>query len=155
MASPVHVVLDTNIWLDIVVFNAHDHNPMRKWLSEAQWIVHVNPAILDEIQRVLNYACFQLSPEQQTLSLAYVVQHSTLHTEPCPPKSTFILPKCSDRDDQKFLELAHCSKATYLISKDKQVLKCARSVKKLNYGFQILNLENFFEVMIQTSKPVD
>ncbi len=43
-----------------------------------------------------------------------------------PNTSGIILPRCSDVDDQKFLELARDARADVLISKDKALLKLAR-----------------------------
>ncbi|HEY1610523.1 MAG TPA: PIN domain-containing protein, partial [Paraburkholderia sp.] len=46
------------------------------------------------------------------------------------------LPQCKDRDDQKFLELAHASGAAWLVSKDRAVLKLAKRVAR-DFGFRI------------------
>jgi predicted nucleic acid-binding protein len=46
------------------------------------------------------------------------------------------LPKCKDRDDQKFLELAHAAQADWLVSKDRAVLKLAKRIAR-DFGFQI------------------
>jgi predicted nucleic acid-binding protein len=40
------------------------------------------------------------------------------------------LPRCSDRDDQKFLELARDAKANILLTKDKALLKLARKTQQ-------------------------
>jgi predicted nucleic acid-binding protein len=37
--------------------------------------------------------------------------------------------QCSDRDDQKFLALAHAEGARWLLSRDRAVLKLARRAK--------------------------
>ena len=52
------------------------------------------------------------------------------------------LPQCSDPDDQKFIELAAACKADALLSKDKQVLKLARKLKKLAL-YRILSPEQW------------
>jgi predicted nucleic acid-binding protein len=43
-----------------------------------------------------------------------------------PAESGVRLPVCTDKDDQKFLELARDANATILITKDKALLKLAR-----------------------------
>ena len=43
----------------------------------------------------------------------------------CTPADS-LLPKCSDPDDQKFLELARDCGADYLVTKDKALLALAR-----------------------------
>ena len=54
-------------------------------------------------------------------------QHLTVN--PIPPTMSELppLPKCRDRDDQMFLELAQYAKADLLISRDNLVLKLARA----------------------------
>ncbi len=47
------------------------------------------------------------------------------------------LPVCSDRDDQKFLELARDAQAAVLVTKDKALLKLARRTAKAGM-FRIL-----------------
>jgi len=49
-----------------------------------------------------------------------------LITVVAPPESGVRLPVCTDRDDQKFLELARDAGADILITKDKALLKLAR-----------------------------
>jgi uncharacterized protein len=46
------------------------------------------------------------------------------------------LPKCKDRDDQKFLELAHAARAEWLVSKDRALLKLTRRTER-DFGFRI------------------
>jgi len=48
------------------------------------------------------------------------------------------LPRCKDRDDQKFLELAARCEANILVSKDKALLRLRGRTK---LGFQILKPE--------------
>jgi predicted nucleic acid-binding protein len=43
-----------------------------------------------------------------------------------PNSRAIQLPNCSDRDDQKFLELARDAGAAILVTKDKALLKLAR-----------------------------
>jgi len=42
------------------------------------------------------------------------------------PLDDALLPRCADTDDQKFLELALAANASWLISKDKELLKLDR-----------------------------
>ena len=46
------------------------------------------------------------------------------------------LPQCRDRDDQKFLELAHRAQADWLVSKDRELLRMARRIAR-DFGFSI------------------
>jgi predicted nucleic acid-binding protein len=40
------------------------------------------------------------------------------------------LPRCRDRDDQKFLELAHQAGAAALLTRDEELLRLARRTKR-------------------------
>ena len=51
---------------------------------------------------------------------ASIVSRSVTH---CPAGEAPALPRCRDRDDQKFLELAARAQADVLVSKDKALLK--------------------------------
>jgi len=70
----------------------------------------------------------QLSTESQAAILQEFDQLIHLVELPTEPSATHVikLPVCKDRDDQKFLELAHTSQADALITKDKALLKLAR-----------------------------
>ena len=74
---------------------------------------------LDELQRVLTYPQLKLTPEM--MSERYARYSSLIQMVPegeAPP-----LPRCKDRDDQKFLELSARCEAHVLVSKDKALLK--------------------------------
>ena len=69
-------------------------------------------------------------------ALATVARLSQTVAPPVPAEDARPLPKCKDRDDQKFLELAYAAGADWLVSKDRAVLKLARRVAR-DFGFQI------------------
>jgi uncharacterized protein len=73
--------------------------------------------------------------------LAQLVEEPT----PAPAENARPLPKCKDRDDQKFLELAHAAQADWLVSKDRAVLKLARRIAR-DFGFQIAEPRPFVAV---------
>lgn len=105
---------------------------------------------LAEFERVLAYPEFALTPDAQQSILADY--RSRLRT-PASVASTasavattdaeepLRLPKCSDRDDQKFLELARDSQAAALVTSDKALLKLARH-RLLAGRFRILTPEH-------------
>jgi predicted nucleic acid-binding protein len=53
------------------------------------------------------------------------------------PQESIILPKCKDKDDQKFLELARDGQADWLVTADKALLKLRRG-RRLESLFHIL-----------------
>jgi putative PIN family toxin of toxin-antitoxin system len=46
------------------------------------------------------------------------------------PPCDMSLPRCRDRDDQKFLELAYQAKAVALLTRDDELLRLARRAKR-------------------------
>jgi predicted nucleic acid-binding protein len=57
------------------------------------------------------------------------------------------LPRCRDRDDQKFLELAYQASATALLTRDEELLRLARRTKR-NGLFFILPPTSWQEMML-------
>ncbi len=114
------VVIDTNIVLDLFVFN----DPACAALSQAletgqlRWIA--TPAMRDELERVLAYAHIlpRLAFHQLTPSGVLAQFDRLAQMEPVAPRAPAI---CKDPDDQRFIDLAVAHRAT-LLSKDKAVL---------------------------------
>ena len=125
MPSPTNQaswVLDTNIVLDIYHFREPALAPLAAALQDTGVRCLVSPATLDELARVLGYPQFRLDPSAQAaIFQAYRQRVTLVEVTDIPP-----LPRCRDRDDQKFLELAAVGGAQWLISKDKEVLRLAR-----------------------------
>lgn len=122
MTAPARqsVVLDTNIVLDVFVFNDAAAQPVKKALEagELDWLA--TQAMRDELERVLTYP--QIIPRLAFygLSAADVLAAFDRHarvTEVAAKASV----TCSDPDDQKFIDLAVAGKAL-LLSKDRHVL---------------------------------
>jgi putative PIN family toxin of toxin-antitoxin system len=133
--SAIRVVFDTNVLLSLFVFKDSRFAPLRGEVAGGRWIALTNPACLAEFRRVLTYPLFALDAAQQEsahdayLALAQCVDSaSRLET---------ILPKCKDRDDQKFLELARDGQADWLVTADKLLLRLRRG-SRLAGLFQIL-----------------
>jgi predicted nucleic acid-binding protein len=59
---------------------------------------------------------------------------SVTHAGTSPDPS---LPRCRDRDDQKFLELAFAAKASVLLTRDKALLRLAGRTRR-RCGFDIV-----------------
>jgi predicted nucleic acid-binding protein len=58
-----------------------------------------------------------------------------------PPSASLALPRCSDPDDQKFIDLAVGVGARWLLSRDKAVLKLARRLQR--YGVVVCTPERW------------
>jgi putative PIN family toxin of toxin-antitoxin system len=121
---PEPVVLDTNIVLDVFVFNDAAAAPIRRGLEsgDIDWLA--TTPMRDELARVLAYpqivprlAFYKLSAEDV---LAAFDKH--VRTVEVAPRASL---KCSDPDDQKFIDLALAHKAL-LLSKDKAVISMSK-----------------------------
>ena len=116
-------MIDTNVVLDLLHFDDAVARPLRLALEAGRVRCVVSPATLDELQRVLSYAEFGLDAARQAgLFARYRALSETAQTVGVCAD----LPRCSDADDQKFIELAAAVRAQGLVSKDRAVLKLCR-----------------------------
>jgi len=116
------VVLDTNILLDIFVFNDERAVDLKQAILEQSIQVVASQKTLEELADVLSRPLFKLDEESQAAilvqwkSIARQVDDSNLAPAPW---------KCQDADDQIFLDLAYQLRPAILISKDNAVLQIA------------------------------
>lgn len=149
---PNRLVLDTNVLLDLFVF----HDP--RWAAlllalqqgKAQAVTRAD--CRDEWHHVLRYPHLPLSEETRPAAEA---QFDALISMVTAAAGSTPLPACSDRDDQKFLELARDAQASMLVTKDKALLKLARRTAKAGM-FRILTPEAWVrehEAAQEAAKP--
>ena len=128
MTAPTRqpVVLDTNIVLDVFVFNDAAAQPLRQALEarELDWLA--TQAMRDELERVLAYpqiaprlAFYRLGAEDV---LAAFDRHARLAEVAAKASVT-----CRDADDQKFIDLAIAHRAL-LLSKDRHILSMKKRI---------------------------
>ena len=135
------VVLDTNIWLDWLVFDDLSLLYLKRSFSEGQVDIFIDAACEAELVRVLAYdlARHTLGAEAQAACLAECRRIAKRIDTPAPDADCKLLPRCSDPDDQKFLELALAARADVLLTKDHKLLELARRTK----AFRILHPKKF------------
>jgi len=124
---PSVVVLDTNVALDLLVFDDPGCIGLRAALADGdvRWIA--TAAMRDELVRVLGYPLIAGRLSRIGRSAAQVLaafDHQVHAVEP-PPAPAALVPPCEDPDDQHFIDLALAHRAT-LLSKDRAVLQLAR-----------------------------
>lgn len=113
-------VLDTNIVLDLWVFDDPASAPLRSALQQgaARWLATL--PMREELARVLDYPHIARRLNARALTAETVLdqfdRHAQLHPE--APKAPYT---CKDADDQKFIDLA-VQHGAALHSKDAQVL---------------------------------
>ena len=124
----VRTVLDTQVWLDWLVFDDPSAAPIREAQAAGRVEIVIDAACEAELVRVLAYDLgrFSLDPSEQTECVA----RCRSIAKRVPTGSGTELPVCRDPDDQKFLELAASAGAQCLISKDQAVLELAPRVSQ-------------------------
>lgn len=138
------VVLDSNVWIDILVFDDPATRPIRAALECGTLVALIDNRCLTELDRVLDYPQFQARAVDKAATLATVARLTQqVATQPADADAR-PLPKCKDRDDQKFLELAHAAQADWLVSKDRALLKLAKRTAR-DFGFRIAQPAPFTE----------
>ncbi|WJF91568.1 putative toxin-antitoxin system toxin component, PIN family [Paraburkholderia bonniea] len=138
----LRIVLDSNVWIDILVFDDPHTRPIRAALERGALIALIDARCLAELTYVLDYPQFVQRAVNKPAALELVAHLAQQIELPPPAEPAISLPKCKDRDDQKFLELAHGVQADWLISKDRAVLKLARRFAR-DFGFQIAQPAQF------------
>jgi putative PIN family toxin of toxin-antitoxin system len=135
------IVLDTNIWLDWLVFKDSSLLYLKKEFSEGRVEILIDAACEAELERVLAYdlAKHTLDAAAQAACLAECRRIVQRVDHAAPEAERKLLPRCADPDDQKFLELALAARADALVTKDHKLLELARRTK----AFRILNPRKF------------
>jgi len=126
------LVIDTNVVLDLLHFADRAAQPILRALEAGRVRCVVTASTLDELRRVLTYPEFALEPARQA---EMVARYQSLSGGLAEADASTVLPRCSDPDDQKFIELAAASGAQGLVSKDRAVLKLRRRCAPL---FQVM-----------------
>ena len=124
-AGPPRIVLDTNVVLDWLYFG----DPRCAAFADAvaarrvQWIA--NAAMRDEIEHVLERGSLGARWPDGAASVREGWHRWASMVEATPA----VMPpgmRCTDADDQKFIDLALGARAAALLSADRAVLKLAR-----------------------------
>jgi len=132
------VVLDSNIWVDLLVFADPHVEPIRAALHGGAIAAVIRPDCREELRRVLAYPQFARFEVDIPAALATVDRLTTALEIPAEADTLAArLPRCRDTDDQKFIELAHFAQAACLVSKDKAVLKLKGRLRRQS-GVDIL-----------------
>lgn len=151
LATPPRVVFDTNVWIDLLVFDDPFARPVRAALTERRLDALMAQRCRDELAIVLTYPQFASRNVDIDAALAWVDAHTQPIVVPDDRPAPAVLPLCRDRDDQKFLEAARDGQAHWLVSKDKAVLKLRSKVAK-GFGFRILTAKAFVTLL---TEPLD
>jgi uncharacterized protein len=120
------VVLDTNVFLDCWVFDDPAALPLKVAL-EARRLIAVRSVATDvELRDVLARPAFALTAASAAALFAQWCARALLFDGLAPAAPAI---RCSDPDDQKFLDLALAVRAGVLFTKDKALLATARRAR--------------------------
>jgi putative PIN family toxin of toxin-antitoxin system len=125
--TPLHprVVIDTNVLLDFWVFDDAASRPLRAAVETGQVNALRSGDSVDEFTQVIMREKFELATDAR---FGILRDWDRLAT---PIDRVFAAPfACSDRDDQKFLDLAYTARADWLVTRDKALLKLARRARR-------------------------
>ncbi len=127
------LVLDTNIALDLFVFQDSATGSLREKVERADGAWIATTAMREELLRVLAYPQIARRLAAQTRPAQDVLDAFDRCTRLVPeaPKAAYT---CKDPDDQKFIDLATAHRAT-LVSKDDAVLCMAKRLARV--GVQV------------------
>lgn len=136
-AAPL--VLDTNVVLDWLVFRHPAAACIEPALAAGRWRWWATPVMISELEHVLTYPEVQAwQPDRAAIRVSCARWASLV--EPLPPPLSSPL-RCSDPDDQMFIDLAMQLGGTTLLSRDRAVLKLARRARA--QGVSILTPERW------------
>jgi len=144
----MRLVLDTQVWLDWLVFDDRGIRPIRNAVSLKRAEVLIDAACEAELVRVLAYDLGKRSIDAaaQAAALAQCRRLATRLDAALSLAARARLPRCSDPDDQKFIECAAAGAADLLVTKDRALLR----VRGL--PFRILTPDAFGE-LVSAKRP--
>ena len=148
MRRPVlRLVLDTNVWLDWLVFRDPSAAPLRTAVAEGRAEIFIDHACETELARVLAYdlgrhsidAAAQAACLAECRRIARPLQNGKSGSDPDFAKQNrlgrfwrnraltpIFLPRCADPGDQIFLEAALAARADFLVTRDRALLDLGR-----------------------------
>jgi len=140
-------VLDTNAWLDLLVFR----DPVLAGFEDAARAgalrIAIDARALDELARVLRYGVLRIDETDARAAFAAASSlASPIQIDTTPP-----LPRCRDPDDQMFLEIAAAARADAILSRDAQLLRLHRRMQR-EYGVAVVAPASWRDVIVQMSK---
>ena len=138
MTRAVRLVLDTNVWLDWLVFDDPAIAPIRAAVAAERAEVFIDALCEAELERALGYDLGKREVDVPAC-LAECRRVARRIDKAAPEAERAQLPACRDRDDQKFMEAALAAGADFLVTKDRQLLDLARRCAR----FHIVPPEEF------------
>ncbi len=131
------LILDTNIVLDLLVFQDPRANWIRDGIARGRFELIYSSEMLLELTDVIARPQFAQSAYDQSTVLSSWTQMA-IH-KPTPPHCSF---RCDDPDDQAFIDLAYHYRPSQLLSKDRKVLQMQGALS--SHDVRILTYDDFY-----------
>jgi predicted nucleic acid-binding protein len=132
----MRAVLDTNIVIDLLHFADPQTQPLQRGIATGKLRCFTDRDCFAELQRVSAYRQFGLDARAQA-ALLDRYRHFVIACER-EPAEDYLLPRCRDVDDQKFLVLGVRCRAELLITRDRRLLQVARHRLPVPYAIVTL-----------------
>ena len=125
--APWLIVLDTNVWLDLLVFDDARARPLQAAVAGGHLLPLVTDAMLGELADVLA----RPFPARWAFEPAAVLARAAaLSRRVCPAApAAGMVPRCRDPEDQCFIDLAWLWPVRWLVSRDRALLELARPAR--------------------------
>jgi putative PIN family toxin of toxin-antitoxin system len=127
----MRAILDTNVWLDWLVFEDARLAPLVDAIASGALRVEATAPMLEEFASVLRRPHFGLGEAARDAACARQRAIVSLHA-PAPDCRL----ACTDPDDRMFVDLAVALRADWLLSRDKALLRLRR-VAGRRFGLRI------------------
>lgn len=125
LTGKLRLILDTNVWLDLLVFHDPSIVPIREAVSSGRAEILIDAPCAAELEEVLSRPFRRIFDPTAAMAESRRLARFFESKETLPA-----LPTCRDPDDQKFLEAAAAAGADFLITKDDALLELARRKSK-------------------------
>ena len=133
-ATPQRVVLDTNVVLDWLVFRDPGVLPLVTQLERGELVWLATPGMRQELLWMLDHASLARWTPDRDRALSAFDAHATICEPAALPAAAGL--RCTDADDQPFIDLAVAGRARWLLSHDRAVRKLARRLRA--HGVEVL-----------------
>ena len=147
-------ILDTNIWLDWFVFEQAADSPvaqLKRYMaqnSDSQQRIVMTQAMWDEWVDVLARPQFAIDAQRQTQILAQT--RALVQWVETPPTPLHRI-RCTDRDDQVFIDVALAYRVDWLISKDRHLLRLHNRARQ--WGVRVVTPQDWLKSVSVPSTP--